>query len=146
MPEQQLHPLSSFIQPNGLPAGKSNNSKLNLPIGSTTGAGAGADLFQGPEDLSTLPPVSSQLSPVSSVFSLSSSSFSLQERSDKQHVTRKDFRYKMLHSCHGQHSAATAHSISPVTSAVVLPSGLLLAHCCVASQLRRKEVLLKRTN
>lgn len=84
MPEQQLllelYPLSSLIQPDALLIGKkTNKSEFNLPIGSTTGAGAGADLFQGPDDLSTLPPlpVSSQLSPGSSLFSLSSSSFSL---------------------------------------------------------------------
>lgn len=52
----------------------------NLPIGSATGACAGAVLFQGPDDRSAPPPASSQLSPGSSLFSLSSSSFSLQDR------------------------------------------------------------------
>lgn len=57
--------------------GVQSTTKSHLPIVSTTGAGAGADLFQGPDDLSTTPLVSSQLSLGSSLFSLSSSSFSL---------------------------------------------------------------------
>lgn len=79
----ELYPLSSLLQPDAFLI-RINKSELNLPIGSTTGAGAGADLFQGPDDLSTAPPppVSSQLSPGSSLFSLSSSSFSLEERND----------------------------------------------------------------